>query len=209
MEARASAVHHFSTNRIYEMPFWFQPVLFVHQHHVGFPVDRLFLAHPGKGCDDNLVVDLDLSGSCSVDRDLSASSRGGEGVCGESLSVGNVPDVDLLERHDSGRLHQGRVNFDASLIVDVGPSDSCSVDFAFEQSKLHLCLLPSVVYSYDSLELNDGYGLSREQRSLLGERTAFLGDRLRFLRRPRLVKYSIEREVIHDFQGSGKQKWRP
>src|SRR5206468_12796641 len=100
-------------------------------------------------------------------------------ICRESFSVGNVPDVDLLEGYDSGCLHQRRVYLDASLIVEVGARDSRSMDLALEHSELHRLVSSRLrCWLCDSLDLNDGYCLSRELSSLSGRLFSFAIDRL-------------------------------
>ena len=82
-----------------------KPVLLVDKDDLRIPVLGLFLVHRYERRDDDFVSRLYFSCGCTVERDDSASSFGGECISGESISGGDAPDVDFLEWQNSSGFH--------------------------------------------------------------------------------------------------------
>ena len=95
------------------------PVPLVDEDHVGSPMLCLFLGHFSISSDDYLVASLNLSSGCAVDAYSPAVSGSRKRICRESFTVCDVPDVNLFEGHEARSFHQGRVDLDASLVVQV------------------------------------------------------------------------------------------
>jgi len=110
-------------------------VLSVDKNFMGFETDALLLFKFSVGGNDDQVAFVNFSCGCSIEADLTWAAI--DDVSIESLSVVDVVDLHSLVRNEMGRITKGWVNGDRTFIVEVGSSNSCSVDLTFHQSAAH------------------------------------------------------------------------
>src|SRR5690606_9769739 len=73
----------------------------------------------------------------TIDRDDPGTGLGLDRVRRETLAVGDVVDLDLLELHDPRQVQQARIDGAATVVVEFGVSDAGTVQFALEHRQLH------------------------------------------------------------------------
>ena len=92
------------------------------------------LVGQAEGGDDERVADRDLVRGGAVDANHAGAGFAREGVGDETLAIGDVPHMDLLELHDVHALHQRAVDRDTADVVQVGVGHARVVDFASQHA---------------------------------------------------------------------------
>ncbi len=73
----------------------------------------------------------------AIDTNHAGTSFGGQGISHQARAVGNVPNVNGLERKDIRRLQQRRVNAHTAFVGDVRMRNRGAVDFGLQDAQSH------------------------------------------------------------------------
>lgn len=98
----------------------------------------VFFVHVGVGADDDEVALLREAGGGTVDADDAGIFLALYNVGGETVTVIDVEDVDLLVGNDVGFIHDGAVDGDRAFVMEVGLGHRGAVNLAFEHADIHI-----------------------------------------------------------------------
>lgn len=100
----------------------------------------------GHGCighDDNLIAHLKSACRRTIQADTSCIARASNGIGFNAFAVHIIDDADTFVRQYAYRIHQVRVDGDASHVVKVGLRDGGAVYFGFQNAERHI-----IIYIY-------------------------------------------------------------
>ena len=81
---------------------------------------------------DHAIAERKLPGCAAIHADRPGATRRFDGVSGNALAIGDVPDVDALVRQNTCCIKQILIDRDRALIIDIALSDGGCVQLPFQ-----------------------------------------------------------------------------
>lgn len=91
----------------------------------------------GIAADDDHVTGTDQVGGRTVNADYSRISSSFNGIRRQSITVGDVVDLNLLIFDDIGQLHQLDIDCHTTFVMQLSLGDRGSVDLGFQEDSVH------------------------------------------------------------------------
>ena len=104
---------------------------------VGSPGASFFIWHGNEAGDDDNIADTGAVGRRTVNRNNSRTAFCRDGISGETLAVGDIPDIDGFVFENTGCVKKILVNGARTFIVQVRMSHFHAVEFALQHRANH------------------------------------------------------------------------